>query len=84
MKIQENFWTNNIEFTLTIADSNEKNLLETKKCVAIIVSKNYISNFIYLTTQNYMALCRQVKVARIILISPALLILMIQILLKIK
>ena len=71
MKIQENFWTNNIEFTLTIADSNEKNLLETKKCVAIIVSKNYVSDFIYLTTQNYMALCRQVKAARIILIRPA-------------
>ena len=33
MKIQENFWTNNIEFTLTIADSNEKNLLETKNNV---------------------------------------------------
>ena len=71
MKIQENFWTNNIEFTITIADSNEKNLLETRKCVAIIVSKNYVSDFMYLSTQNYMALCRQVKAARIILIRPA-------------
>ena len=71
MKIQESFWSNNIEFTITIADSNEKNLIETKKCVAIIISKNYVSDFMYLSTQNYMTLCKQVKSARIILIRPS-------------
>ena len=71
LKIQESFWSDNIEYSLIIADSIDEQLLIERRCVAIIVSKNYVSDFMYLKAENYMALCKQVKAARIILIKPA-------------
>ena len=71
IKIKENFWSENIDYTLTICDAEDPNLLETKKCVAIIVSKNYANDFIYINPEGNMALCRQVNAARILLIRPA-------------
>jgi len=71
IKIKENFWSENIDFTLTICDAEDPNLLETKKCVAIIVSKNYANDFIYINPEGNMALCKQVNAARILLIRPA-------------
>ena len=71
IKIKENFYSDNIECTFTIADSNEPELMAKKNCVAIIVSKNYSNDFIYLTVEGNLALCRQVQASRIILIRPA-------------
>ena len=71
IKIKEQFWTDNIDFTLTICDSDDEEILKKKKCVAIIVSKSYASDFIYLTVEGNMSLCKQTDSARIILIRPA-------------
>ena len=71
IKIKEEFWSDNIDFTLTICDSDDEEILKKKKCVAIIVSKNYLSDFIYLTVEGNMSLCKQTDSARIILIRPS-------------
>jgi spermidine synthase len=71
IKIKENFWSENIDYTLTICDSDNPDLISTKKCVAIIVSKNYANDFIYINPEGNMSLCKQVNAARILLISPA-------------
>jgi hypothetical protein len=70
INVKENFWSDNIDFTLTIVDSEEAELQEKKTCVAIIVTKAYANDFIYLTKEGNMALCQQVKASRIILIRP--------------
>lgn len=71
IKIKENFYSDNIECTMTIVDSNDKDLIAKKNCVSIIVSKNYSNDFIYLTVEGNLALCKQVQASRIILIRPA-------------
>ena len=71
IKIKEQLWSDNIDFTLTICDSDDEEILKKKKCVAIIVSKSYSSDFMYLTVEGNMSLCKQTDSARIILIRPA-------------
>jgi hypothetical protein len=70
INVKENFWSDNIDFTLTIVDTEEPELKEKKICVAIIVTKAYANDFIYLTKEGNMALCEQVKASRLILIRP--------------
>lgn len=68
VNIRENSWSDNIDFTFTICDSNENELLEKKVCKAIIVSKLYSKDFLYLTKEGNQTLCKQVEASRIILI----------------
>lgn len=68
--VKENFWSDNVDYTLTIVDSNDPELTNKKTCVAIIVTKSYANDFIYLTQEGNMQLCQQVKASRIILIRP--------------
>lgn len=68
INIKENFWSDNIDYTLTIVDSDDQELTQRKSCVAIIVTKAYSNDFIYLTKEGNMQLCKQVKASRLILI----------------
>ena len=69
--IKEAMYSDNIECNLTIIDSNDPTLLEKKNCVAVIVGRGFINEFINLSQPGFLALCRQVQAARIILIRPA-------------
>ena len=69
--IKEAMYSDNIECNLTIIDSNDQTLIEKKNCVAVIVGRGFINEFINLSQQGFLALCEQVKAARIILIRPA-------------
>lgn len=68
INIRENFWTDNIDFTFTICDSDDDELLNKKICKAIIVSKTYSKDFLYLSPEGNQTLCRQVESSRIIFI----------------
>ncbi len=68
INIRENYWSDNIDFTFTICDSNEEELLNKKICKAIIVSKVYSKDFLYLSPEGNQTLCKQVEASRIILI----------------
>jgi hypothetical protein len=45
IKIKETFYSDNIDFTVTIVDSADKELQQLNKCVAIIVNKTYNHTF---------------------------------------
>lgn len=66
--IRENYWSDNIDFTFTICDSKEEELLEKKICKAIIVSKVYSKDYLYLNPEGNQTLCKQADASRIILI----------------
>ena len=68
INIRENFWSDNIDFTFTICDSKEPELLEKRICKAIIVSKNYSKDFLYLSPEGNQTLCEQADTSRILLI----------------
>jgi hypothetical protein len=70
ISVRENFWSDNVDYTITVVDSNDPELTKRKACVAIIVAKSYANDFIYLTLEGNMQLCQQVQAARIILIRP--------------
>jgi hypothetical protein len=70
INIKENFWSDNIDFTLTVVDSDDQELTQRKSCVAIIVTKAYANDFIYLAKEGNMQLCKQVKASRLLLIRP--------------
>jgi hypothetical protein len=70
ISVRENFWSDNVDYTITVVDSNNPELIKRKSCVAIIVTKSYANDFIYLTQEGNMQLCQQVGAARIILIRP--------------
>ena len=71
IKIKETFYSDNIDFTITIVDSADKDLQRLNKCVAIIVNKTYSHDFLYLSIEGNMALCKQVEASRIMLIRPS-------------
>lgn len=71
IKIKETFYSDNIDFTVTIVDSADKELQQLNKCVAIIVNKTYAHDFLYLSIEGNMALCKQVQASRIMLIRPS-------------
>ena len=71
IKIKETLWSDNIEFTITVCDSNDENLIKLNKCAAIIVDKNFTNEFIYLTNEGNMSLCKQSQVSRLLLIRAA-------------
>lgn len=68
INIRENYWSDNISYTFTICDSDDEILLSKKICKAIIVSKTYSKDFLYLTAEGNQTLCKQVEASRIILI----------------
>ena len=71
VKIKETLWSDNIDFTIIVCDSNDEELINLKKCAAIIINKNFANEFVYLTIEGNMSLCRQCKVSRLLLIRPA-------------
>ena len=71
IKIKENLWSDNIDFTITVCDSNDEELIKLNKCAAIIVDKNFANEFLYLTNEGNMSLCKQSQVTRLLLIRAA-------------
>ena len=71
VKIKETLWSDNIDFTIIVCDSNEEELINLNKCAAIIINKNFGNEFLYLTIEGNMSLCRQCKVSRLLLIRAA-------------
>lgn len=70
INIKENFYSDNVECVITVIDSNIQEMIDLNNCASIIVGKGFINEFRYLTKEGYVALCRQVKASRIILLKP--------------
>ena len=71
IKIKESLYSDDIDFTISVCDSNDENLIKLNKCAAIIISKNFTNEFITLTAEGNMSLCKQCNVSRLLLIRPA-------------
>lgn len=71
INVKENFWSDNIDYTLTIVDTDNQELLKKQNCVAVIVTKAYSSDFIYISKEGNMQLCNQLQTSRLILIRPS-------------
>ena len=71
IKIRENLWSDNIDFTISICDSQDEELIKLNKCAAIIISKNFANEFVTLTAEGNMSLCKQCKVSRLLLVRAA-------------
>jgi hypothetical protein len=68
VNVKDTFWSDNVDFTLTIVDSDDEELIKTKTCTAIIIGKNYANDFIYVNKEGNLSLCKQVKTSRLIMI----------------
>ena len=71
IKIKENIWSDNIDYTFTICDAKDEDLIKLNKCAAIIINKSFANEFITLTAEGNMSLCKQCQVSRLLLIRPA-------------
>ena len=71
IKIKENLWSDNIDFTISVCDSKDEELIKLNKCAAIIISKNFANEFVTLTVEGNMSLCQQCKVSRLLLVRAA-------------
>ena len=71
IKIRETLWSDNIDFTITVCDSNDEELVKLNKCAAIIISKNFANEFITMTFEGNMSLCKQCQVSRLLLVRAA-------------
>lgn len=71
IKIKETIWSDNIDFTISVCDSNDEGLVKLNKCAAIIISKNFANEFVTLTIEGNMSLCKQCQVSRLLLIRAA-------------
>ena len=52
IKIKESLYSDDIDFTISVCDSNDENLIKLNKCAAIIISKNFANEFITLTAEG--------------------------------
>ena len=71
IKIKETLYGDEIEFTISVVDSNDKDLIALNKCAAVIISKNFSNEFITLTVEGNMSICKQCNVSRLLLIRAA-------------
>ena len=71
IKIKETLYGDEIAFTISVVDSNDKALLSLNKCAAVIISKNFTNEFITLTPEGNMSLCKQCNVSRLLLVRAA-------------
>ena len=71
IKIKETLYGDEIEFTISVIDSDNKDLLSLNKCAAVIISKNFSNEFITLTAEGNMSLCKQCNVSRLLLVRAA-------------
>ena len=71
IKIKENLWSDNIDFTISVCDSKDEELIKLNKCAAIIISKNFANEFVTLTVEGNMSLCQQCQVSRLLLVRAA-------------
>jgi hypothetical protein len=71
IKIKETLYGDEIEFTISVIDSDNRDLLSLNKCAAVIISKNFSNEFITLTAEGNMSLCKQCNVSRLLLVRAA-------------
>lgn len=71
IKIKEKPFSDNIDCTFQIIDSEDKNLIALKKCIAVVISKDFSNEFMYISVEGTMDMCRQFQVSRVILMRPA-------------
>ena len=71
IKIKEALYSDDIEFTISVIDSDDKDLIKLNKCAAVIICKNFSNEFITLTAEGNMSLCKQCQVSRLLLIRAA-------------
>ena len=71
IKIKGKLYSDDIDLTISIVDSNEEDLIKLNKCAAVIISKSFSNDFITLTVEGNMSLCKQCQVSRLLLIRAA-------------
>ena len=71
IKIKETLYGDEIEFTISVVDSNDKDLIALNKCAAVIIGKNFSNEFITLTVEGNMSICKQCNVSRLLLVRAA-------------
>ena len=71
IKIKETLYGDEIEFTISVVDSDDKDLIALNKCAAVIISKNFSNDFITLTAEGNFSICKQCNVSRLLLIRAA-------------
>ena len=68
--IKELFWTDNIDFSMIICDSDNEEIIKQKKCASVIIGQSNLNNFINLNKQGNLSLCHQLNSSRLIIIRP--------------
>ena len=71
IKIKETLYGDEIDFTISVIDSDDKDLISLNKCAAVIISKNFSNDFITLTAEGNMSICKQCNVSRLLLVRAA-------------
>jgi SAM-dependent methyltransferase len=67
ININESFWSDNVEFTMTLVDSTNPNLIAKNDCKAIIIGKSHTNDFLYINKEGNYQLCEQVETSRLLL-----------------
>jgi hypothetical protein len=70
ININETFWSDNVEFTMTLVDSVNPNLIAKNDCKAIIVGKSHSGDFLYINIEGNLQLCEQVEASRLLIFRP--------------
>jgi hypothetical protein len=68
INVKETFWSDNVDYTLTVIDSENQELIHKSECKAVIVSRSYSKDFLYISREGNLQLCERVDAARLILI----------------
>ena len=71
IEIKVLFWTEDLDFSMMICDSDNEQIINKKDLSAIIIGQSYLHNYISLNKIGNLALSRQVQVSRLIVIRPS-------------
>lgn len=71
VEIKKVIWTETIDYTAYITDSNDENLQKLNTISTFLVTSSYANDFIYISGKGREGLCGQSLSSRVILIRPS-------------
>ena len=73
MQLKSSPLLSHISYNITICDNNNKDYLEKKQCIALLVNYEITQEILYSKELSFNNMCNQFKVARLIIIESAIL-----------
>lgn len=69
-RYREKLWSDKTDLTISVIDTDDKELIELKRTTCLIVTKDFVKDFSYSRPHHFLELCKQLQSSRVLLVKP--------------